>query len=71
MNFSTGEMEYDLEFDYASLLDEAKNEETTLITNLREDLKALDISELITKQQNMVENALKMASKGGRIWKIM
>lgn len=68
--FGTGEMEYEIEFDYDSLLSEAKDEEATLIAELREDLKSLDVSEMMTKQQASLDAASKIASRGGRLWKI-
>jgi hypothetical protein len=69
--FATGDMEYEIEFDYDSLLSEAKDEEETLISNLREDLKALNIGEMLSKQAEVVESAQKINSKTGRLWKIM
>lgn len=68
--FSTGEMSYEIEFDYDSLLNEAANEEQRLIDNLRADLKDLNISDLTTKQSAIVETAVKINSRSGRLWTI-
>lgn len=68
--FAGGEMDYEIEFDYDSLLQEAKDEEQNLIEGIREDLKGLDLSEMMQKQQAMVEAGLKINSKAGRLWKI-
>lgn len=67
-NFASGEMEYEINFDYSSLISEAIDEENKLIDNLREDLKALDISELSSKQKDMVDNATSINKRNGRLW---
>ena len=66
--FSTGEMEYEIEFDYASIISEALDEETRLIDNLRTDLKDLSLHNLSDNQSKLVENAVKINSRKGRKW---
>jgi hypothetical protein len=68
--FSTGEMEYEIEFDYSSLLSEAQDEERNLIDNLRADLKDLAIHTLSDNQSKVVENSVKINSRKGRRWQI-
>ena len=66
--FSTGEMEYDIEFDYQSLLSEAATEMERLTDKLREDLKELNIAKLVQEKAEMAENASKVSTKGVRLW---
>lgn len=66
--FATGEMEYEVEFDYQSLLSEASQEMENLSNKLREDLKELNISKLVEEKANMATNAGKVASKTPRLW---
>lgn len=66
--FSTGEMEYEIEFDYGSLISEAIDEEKNLIDNLRSDLKDLSIHTLSENQKTMVENSVQINKRKGRRW---
>jgi hypothetical protein len=63
-------MEYEIEFDYSSLLSEAQDEERNLIDNLRADLKDLAIHTLSDNQSKVVENSVKINSRKGRRWQI-
>ena len=69
--FSTGEMEYEIEFDYQSLLQEASNEMENLTKTLREDLAELNIAKLVAEKAEMVTAAGKVASKVPRLWTFM
>ena len=64
----TGDMSYEIEFDYGSLLQEAQNEEQRAVDNLRADLDKLNISTLMEQQKNMTEAAVQVNKRGGRTW---
>lgn len=64
--FATGEMEYEIEFDYSSLLSEASEEERALIDNLRQDLRDMNLNTLSDNQKTMVENAVQINKRKGR-----
>ena len=66
---STGEMSYEIEFDYQSLLSEANNEIEKLISNLREDLKELNIAKLVQEKADMATAATKVSTRTPRLWK--
>jgi hypothetical protein len=66
--FATGEMEYEIEFDYSSLLDEARNEEERAITNLRTDFEKLNLATLLNTQKDMTEAARTINKNSGRTW---
>lgn len=66
--FATGEMEYEITFDYQSLLQEATEEETRAIENLRTDFTNLNIATLMQQQQQVTESAVKQNSYSGRLW---
>lgn len=66
--FATGEMEYEITFDYSALISEALDEEKGLIENLRSDMKDLNMATLVENQKNMVESAVKINSRKGRLW---
>ncbi|MEO6304822.1 MAG: hypothetical protein ABIP51_16800 [Bacteroidia bacterium] len=66
--FSTGEMDYEIEFDYNSLISEAIEEEKNLIDSLKTDLKELAIHTLSENQKTVVENAVQINKRKGRKW---
>lgn len=66
--FATGEMEYEVEFDYQSLLQEATDEENRALDNLREDFKDLNIGTLMQQQTQIVDSAVQQSKRGGRLW---
>lgn len=68
--FATGEMEYEIEFDYSSLLSEAADEEQRLIDSLREDLRYMTLNQLSDNQKTMVENAVQINKRKGKRWMI-
>lgn len=66
--FGTGEMEYEIEFDYDSLLTEAAEEERNAIDNLRQDMKDLSIANLMQQQQQIVDASTAVSKRMGRLW---
>ena len=66
--FGTGEMEYEIVFDYQSLINEAIDEEKTAIDNLRSDFKDLNVATLMQQQQQITESAMNMNKYSGRLW---
>lgn len=66
--FATGEMEYEITFDYQSLLTEATEEERNAIDNLRQDFTNLNVATLMQQQQQVVESAVTMNRGSGRLW---
>lgn len=66
----TGEMEYTIEFDYQSLLQESQYEIQQLIEQLRTDMQSLNLALLMQQKRDMVEAATKIAQKVPRLWKI-
>lgn len=68
--FATGEMEYEIQFDYGSLVSEASDEEARLIENLRADLQSLILVNLQNNQKDIVEAAVQINKRGGRKWMI-
>lgn len=69
--YSTGEMSYDIEFDYQSLLSEANEEMSALVNTLRDDLKELNVVKMIQDKAEYVDAASKIMGKQPRIWKFM
>lgn len=69
--FSTGEMEYDIEFDYNSLLQEASSEMEALKADLKDRMEKLSVSKIVEDKANIAQNASKVATKQARIWKFM
>lgn len=69
--FSTGEMSYDIEFDYQSLLSEANEEMNKLTNDLRDDLKELNVIKMIQDKAEYVNAARTINKNQPRIWKIM
>ena len=67
-NFSTGEMSYEIEFDYQSLLNEAQEEMNNLRANLREDLRAMSLAKILEDKASQVESATKISSRVPRLW---
>lgn len=67
-SFASGEMQYEIQFDYQSLIQEAKDEESRAIENLRSDLKDLNISTLMQQQGTILETTAKATSMMGRVW---
>lgn len=66
--FGTGEMEYEIEFDYQSLLSEAENEINLLRDQLRNDLQSLNLAQLYQDKDAMI-NAAKNANRlSPRLW---
>ena len=65
--FGTGEMSYEITFDYSSLISEALDQEKTMIENLRQDLKDLNIANLTDNQSKIVEAGIQMGKRGGRM----
>jgi hypothetical protein len=68
--FATGEMEYEIEFDYNSIISEAIDEEKGLIEGLRQDLERLSIVNLSNNQKDIVESAVQINKRKGRKWMI-
>ena len=52
----TSENDYQIDFDYQSLIDESKTEIEDLKTKLRDDLEKMDLVTLYENKQKMVEN---------------
>lgn len=69
--FSSGEMQYDLEFDYQSLLNEAQQEMDNLTGKLRDDLKEINVVKMIQDKAEIANAAGKVASKTPRLWTFM
>jgi len=67
-NFSTGEMSYEIEFDYQSLLSEAQEEMNNLRASLREDLRAMSLAKILEDKASQVESATKISSRVPRLW---
>lgn len=65
---SSGEMDYEINFDYSSIISEGLDEEKTLIENLRQDLNELAIHTLTENQKTTVENAVKISSRKPQKW---
>jgi hypothetical protein len=66
--FATGEMEYEITFDYQSLLSEAQEEEASAIENLRQDFTNLNVATLMQQQQQITDSAVAQNRLGGRLW---
>ncbi len=58
--------DYQVEFDYASLLDEAKQEQETLLKELEELLKEIDTPKMMENKQIVAENSAKINSYSPR-----
>ena len=56
-NFASGEMEYEIEFDYDSLLQESKEELLKLKDDLRSDLEKMNMKELYADKQEMIQTS--------------
>lgn len=69
--FATGEMQYEIEFDYNSLLSEASEEMRQLTQGLKDDLKELNVVKLFEDKANIVENANKVSKRQTRLWTYM
>jgi len=67
-NFSSGEMDYEIEFDYDSLLNESKDEISKLKEDLREDLEKLNLAQLYQDKQSMIESSEKANRMTPRTW---
>jgi len=63
----TGEMDFEIEFDYGSLLTEAENEINKLREDLRSDMEKLNLALLYQEKDQIIE-AAKKASKAPRQW---
>ncbi len=68
---STGDMSYEIEFDYASLLQEAANEMEALKADLKDRLEKLSVVKLLEDKASIAQSASKVATKVPRIWKFM
>lgn len=66
--FSTGEMAYEIEFDYQSLLSEAESEMSKLKEELRQDLKDLSIKNIVNDKAEIANAAGKVNTKVPRMW---
>lgn len=66
--FSTGEMEYEIEFDYQSLLSEAADEINSLREQLRNDLGQLNLAQLYQDKAAMVDAAIDINRRQPRLW---
>jgi hypothetical protein len=66
--YSTGEMEYQIDLDYTSLLQEAQAEEQRAVDMLRQDLERLNISTLMNQQKEMTDAAVQVSKREGRLW---
>ena len=61
---SEGEMNYEIEFDYNSLLSEHEGEKTKLIDNLRTDLGNLSLVKIMQDKQAMFDAAKRINVAG-------
>lgn len=68
--FSTGEMSFEIEFDYQSLLSEAQEEITQLRDRLREDMKELNLSTITQEKEQMVNSSMNINKYSPRLWKL-
>lgn len=66
--FSTGDMSYEINFDYQSLLQEAETEMNYLREQLRNDMKELNLATLMQQKQQIVDSAIGMNKYSGRLW---
>jgi len=70
-NFSTGEMEFDIEFDYQSFLDEASNEIQQIRDELKATLEALNLANLYQDKSTMIDAAKNANRMQPRLWNLM
>lgn len=63
-----GEMDYEIEFDYQSLLSESENEMSKLKEDLRQDLKDLSIKNIVNDKAEIAASASKVNNKTPRMW---
>ena len=68
---ATGEMSYEIEFDYQSLLSEASDEMKSLTESLKKDLEEINVLKLMQDKAEMVQAAGKVSSKHVRQWSFM
>jgi len=68
--FGTGEMSYEIDFDYQSLLQEAETEMSYLREQLRNDMKELNLATLMAQKQQMVDSAIQINKYSGRLWSL-
>ena len=66
--YGTGEMQYEIEFDYQSLLSEATDEMKTLIEALKKDLSEINVLKMLQDKAEISIAASKVASKVPRLW---
>lgn len=68
--FSTGEMEFEIQFDYQSFLQEAQEEITAVTEALRNTLESINLATLYQDKQNIVNAAKDMNRLQPRLWNI-
>ena len=66
-----GEMNYEITFDYNSILSEASTEEQNIIEALKKDLDELNISTLMENQAKTVQSTREINKNQPRLWKFM
>lgn len=69
--FGTGEMQYEIDFDYQSLLSEAADEMKNLSETLRKDLADIDVLKMVQDKAELAAASSKVASKTPRMWQFM
>lgn len=69
---SGGEMNYEVDFDYSSLLSESDAERNQLINDLRLDLEKLNLTKIFEDKRSIFDNAKRINTGGQpKIWKMM
>lgn len=66
-----GDMSYEIQFDYQSLLNESQNEVNNLTNRLREDLRELSITKILNDKRDQVDAAVKINNRTPKLWSIM
>lgn len=67
-----GEMNYSVDFDYSSLLNESESEQRELIESLRMDLEKLNLTKIFEDKRQIFDNAKRINTGGApKIWKMM
>ena len=70
-NISTGEMSFDIEFDYQSFLQEAADEIQSVRDELKNTLEALNISTLYQDKSTIIDAAKNANRMQPRLWNLM
>jgi len=70
-NFAAGEMEFDIEFDYQSFLDEAQNEIAAVREQLKTTLESLNLANLYQDKSTMIDAAKNANRMQPRLWNLM